>query len=138
MYQEKATGAWWGEPPVTWFRPRPPFSSFGLLLLPELLDLPALVLKLLLLLCELALGLLVLDHLILHLIANHGAASRTQPASNSCARGGMAHGGSDYRARTGAKQCPHSRSFFALGQRLSTACGDEQHGCQRQRSSCDP
>ena len=114
------------------------FASFGPLLLPDVLDLLALVLKLLLLLCELALGLFVSNHLILQLIANHGAAGRAQTASNSCTRGGMAHGGTDYRARAGAKQCPYSRSFFALGQRLSTACGDEQHGCQRQRSSCDP
>jgi hypothetical protein len=105
--------------------------------LPELLDLPALVLKLLLLLCELALGLLVPDHLILQLIANHGAASRAQTASNSCTCGGMAHGGADYRARAGAKQRSPSRSFLALGQRLSTACGQQQHGCQRQRSSYD-
>jgi hypothetical protein len=107
------------------------------LLLPELLDLPALVLKLLLLLCELALGLLVPDHLILQLIANHGPASRAQAASDSRTRGGMAHGRADYRARAGAKQRSHSRSFLALGQRLSTACGQQQHGCQRQRSSYD-
>lgn len=83
------------------------------MLLPELLDLPALALKLLLLLCELAPGLLVPDHLILQLIANYGAASRAQTASNSCTRGGMAHGGADYRARAGASAptpVPFSRS----------------------------
>jgi hypothetical protein len=122
---------------VICFRPRPHFASFSLLLPLELLDLLALVLKLLLLLCELTLGLLVPDHLILQLIANHGAASRAQTASNSCTRGGMAHSGTDYRARSGAKQRSHSRSLFALGQRLSTACGYQQHGCQHQRSSYD-
>jgi hypothetical protein len=106
---------------------------FGFLLLSHLFYLTALILNFLLLLLELALGLLVRYFLILHFVANHIAATGAEGSTNRRARTRMADCGADYCASAGTQQRAYTGSFFAFGERLPGASADQQDCRQSER-----
>jgi hypothetical protein len=72
-------------------------------LLPHLLDFTTLVLDFLLLLLQLALGLLIFYLTVLQLIANYIAAACAKRTTYSCPRAGVTNSSTDYRAGTGTQ-----------------------------------
>jgi hypothetical protein len=104
-------------------------------LAPQVINLTALGFDLALLLLNLALGLIVLDLLILHLVADRIAANRADAAADSCARCRMAHGRADYRARTGANQRAAARPHLTIGEGLPITSAKEKRNCKRHSGS---
>jgi hypothetical protein len=105
---------------------------FGILLLLQLLDLASLALDLALLLFNLALGLPLLSLLILHLVADHVPATRSQRTADGSARTRMADGGPDDSTGTRSKERADAGSFLAGGKRLPSASGNQEEDGQRQ------
>src|SRR5579863_7817156 len=102
---------------------------FSLLLLLHLLDLLALLFDLLLLLLKLALGLLLLNFLVLHFVPDESATQRTDAAADCCARARSADCRSNDRTGSSPHHGTDADALFARRQRLSRASGyrDRHH-----------
>jgi hypothetical protein len=90
-------------------------------------DLTALGFDLALLLLQLALGLLVLNLLVLQFVADRVPANRAKAAADRRTRARMADGRADYRTGTRAKDGADARAFFTLSERLPRTSAKEEH-----------
>jgi hypothetical protein len=94
---------------------------FGLLLLLHLFELTTLALDFLLLLLDLALGLLLLVFLVLHRVANRVTPYGAEPATDRRAGAWMPDGSTDYGSGTGSQEAPSESSLFPRAKRLTPA-----------------
>jgi len=85
---------------------------FGLVLLPELLDLLALLLDFLLLSLHLRAGLILSVFLVLHMIADRVAGYAAQARTDGGTRARMTDGRADNRAGASAESCATEGPFF--------------------------
>src|SRR5208282_3191834 len=110
-----------------------PKRLLGLVLLPQLLDLRALLLDLLLLLLDLRLGLLICDFLVLHGVADRVAGHASHARTDRGARAWMPHRSTNDRAGAGAETCATESALFTCGKRLPGTSRDN-HCCDKRQS----
>jgi len=98
---------------------------FGLLLLLHLFQFTTLALDFLLLLLDLALGLLLLVFLVLHRVANRVTTNRAEPAPDRRPGAWMPDRGTDYGAGAGSQEAPSKSSLFPRAKRLTAAASGQ-------------
>jgi hypothetical protein len=111
---------------------------FGVLLALHTFYLTALHFDFALLLLQLALGLVVLNFLVLHFVADRIAADAANATTDQRARSRMADSRADYRSGAGAKQGTTARPHLTICQRLSRTSTKKKHRRERNTGGRNP